>query len=144
LAKDLQNAFPGIGGFSERNLVRMRAFYLAYANPPQAVAELENLPIFKILWGHNAVLLEKIKDTQTRLWYAHKAIENGWSRSMLEMWIQSGLHQREGKAITNFQKTLPAPHSDMSQQSLKDPYVFDFLTLRQEHLRARRGAGIAR
>ncbi len=133
LAQDLQNAFPGIEGFSPRNIFRMRAFYLAYQEMPQAVAQLAELPIFNIPWGHNAVLIEKIKDTELKLWYAQKAVENGWSRSMLETWIKSKLHKRQGKAITNFKRTLPAPNSDMAQQSLKDPYLFDFLTLREEH-----------
>lgn len=134
LAKDLQNAFPGIEGFSPRNIARMRAFYLSYQILPQAVAELDQLPFFKIPWGHNAVIMEKVKDDKERLWYAQKAIEYGWSRSMLETWIQSNLYRREGKAITNFSKTLPAPQSDMAQQSLKDPYIFDFLTLKQQHV----------
>jgi len=67
------------------------------------------------------------------LWYAQKSLEHGWSGSTLDGWIKSGLYHREGKAITNFSKTLPVPHSDMAQQSFKDPYVFDFLTLHSEH-----------
>lgn len=129
LAKDLQNLFPGIEGFSLRNIFRMSAFYRAYEIVPQPVAQLETLPIFSIPWGHNAVILEKIKDNEKRFWYAQKVIAHGWSRSMLETWIENDLYSREGKAITNFKKTLPSPHSHMAQQSLKDPYVFDFLTL---------------
>lgn len=134
LAQDLQSAFPGLQGFSKRNLFRMRAFYQEYAKVPQAVAQIEPLPIFGIPWGHNAVLLEQVKNLDERLWYAQRAIENGWSRSMLETWIKSDLYNREGKAITNFKHTLPKPHSDMAQQSLKDPYIFDFLTLHDEHV----------
>lgn len=134
LAEDLQKEFPGVAGFSKRNIFRIQAFYQAYQIVPQAVAQMEDLPIFNIPWGHNAIILEKLKNLPERLWYAQKAIEYGWSRSMLETWIKSDLFHREGKAITNFQKTLPAPHSDMAQQSLKDPYVFDFLTLHEEHL----------
>lgn len=133
LANDIQNAFPGISGFSKRNVFRMRAFYLAYQKMPQAVAQIDESPIFRIPWGHNAVLLEKVKDDKERLWYAQKTIEHGWSRSMLETWIASKLYRREGKAITNFSKALPSPQSDIAQQSLKDPYVFDFLTLKEEH-----------
>lgn len=77
--------------------------------------------------------MHKIKNQEERFWYAQKAIENGWSRSMLETWIKSKLHLRQGKAITNFKRTLPVPHSDMAQQALKDPYLFDFLTLQEEH-----------
>lgn len=133
LALDLQSSFPGINGFSKRNIFRMRAFYLAYRDVPQAVAQTTNLPIFGIPWGHNAILLEKVKNLNERLWYAQKAIDQGWSRSVLEMYIKSNLYGRSGKAITNFHKTLPTPLSDMAQQSIKDPYLFDFLTLHDEH-----------
>lgn len=134
LAKDLQNTFPGIEGFSKLNIFRMQAFYRTYEKVSQAVTQLESLPIFSIPWGHNIVLMHKLKGHDERLWYAQKTIENGWSRSMLETWIKSGLHKRTGKAITNFKRTLPSPHSDMAQQSLKDPYLFDFLTVQEEHL----------
>ncbi len=131
LAKDLQNAFPGVSGLSVRNIYRMKSFYEAYAKLPQVVGETENLPIFLIPWGHNALIVEKIKDTQERIWYAQRAIKNGWSRSILEMWIKSDLYRREGKAITNFKEKLPVPESDMAQQTFKDPYLFDFLELRE-------------
>ena len=134
VAKDLQNEFPGIEGFSRRNMFIMRAFYQAYEKVQQAVAQLDNLPIFFIPWGHNALILEKTKDTAERLWYASKVIEYGWSRSMLTIWIENDLYRREGKAITNFKAALPAPQSDLAEQSLKDPYLFDFLTLHKEHL----------
>jgi predicted nuclease of restriction endonuclease-like (RecB) superfamily len=102
-------------------------------NLPQAVAELEgeNLPqaVAEIPWGHNVLLLEKLKDPQQRLWYARKTIENGWSRAMLAHQIESGLHRRQGKAISNFGRALPRPQSDLAQQLLKDPYHFGFLTL---------------
>ena len=129
LGKDLQSAFPGVKGFSRTNLFRMRAFYLAYEKVPQAVGQLDTLPIFTIPWGHNAILIERLDNTDVRLWYAHKAIENGWSRSMLENWIRSNLHSRQGKAVTNFHAILPKPDSDLANQSTKDPYIFDFLTL---------------
>src|SRR3990172_5878738 len=102
ISKDLQNEFPGIEGFSKRNIFRMRSFYLAYQIVPQAVAQLEKLPIFRIPWGHNAILIEKVKDVTARLWYAQQTIENGWSRSTLKIWIDSNLDKRQGKAITNF------------------------------------------
>jgi predicted nuclease of restriction endonuclease-like (RecB) superfamily len=133
IGKDLQDEFPGIEGFSRRNIFRMRSFYLAYQIVPQAVALLEKLPVFRIPWGHNAVLLEKVKDASARLWYAQQAIENGWSRSILEMWIESDLYKRQGKAITNFKASLPKPQSDIAEQTLKDPYVFDFLSLSSKH-----------
>ena len=133
IGKDLQNEFLGVEGFSRRNIFRMRSFYLAYQIVPQTVALLEKLPIFRIPWGHNAVLLERVKDVKTRLWYAQQAIENGWSRSMLEMWIDSNLYKRQGKAITNFKASLPQPQSDIAEQTIKDPYIFDCLALDKKH-----------
>jgi predicted nuclease of restriction endonuclease-like (RecB) superfamily len=97
---------------------------LATQGPPEVVA---NLP-----WGHNVVLLQKVKAPSQRLWYAAKALEHGWSRAVLTVQIESDLYGRQGKAITNFKVRLPAPQSDLAQQSLKDPYLFDFLTLRED------------
>lgn len=134
LAKDLQSEFPGIEGFSRANVFRMKAFFLAYEKVAQAVRQFESLPIFGIPWGHNILLMQRIKKDEERLWYASKAIEHGWSRSMLENWMKSALYNREGKAITNFKATLTKPQSDMAQQALKDPYLFDFLTLHVDHL----------
>ena len=133
LVEDLQNEFPGIEGFSKRNIFRMRAFYLAYEKVPQPVAQITDLPIFNIPWGHNAVLLEKIKDNDKRFWYAQKTIEDGWSRGALEASIKLDLYSREGKAITNFKKTLPDHQSGVAQQALKDPYIFDFLSLAHDY-----------
>ena len=140
LAADLQRAFPGVEGFSRRNLYRMRAFFLAYAEEaasigrspapglppivPQAVAQLP--------WGHNVLLLEKIKDSAARVWYAERAVAHGWSRSILDLQIGTRLHERQGKAVTNFATTLPPADSDLAQQALKDPYVFDFLTIAED------------
>jgi predicted nuclease of restriction endonuclease-like (RecB) superfamily len=99
------------------------------------IDELEHLGILaKIPWSHNIVLIERLEDVEERIWYAKKTLEHGWSRSMLETWIKSDLYRREGKAITNFQKTLPSPQSDLAQQTIKDPYIFDFLTLQEDHL----------
>jgi predicted nuclease of restriction endonuclease-like (RecB) superfamily len=83
-------------------------------------------------WGHNTILIETISDPATRLWYARKAIEHGWSRNMLAHWIDSDLHARQGKAVTNFKTTLPPAQSDLALQILKDPYNFDFLTLHHD------------
>lgn len=134
LANDLQKEFPGVGGFSRANIFRMQAFYLAYEKVAQAVRQLEDLPIFNIPWGHNIRLLQKLKSNDERLWYAQKTIECGWSRTILEMQIEASLHKRHGKAITNFKKVLPSPDSDLAQQSLKDPYIFDFLTLHNDYV----------
>jgi len=97
---------------------------LTEEEPPEAVAGLP--------WGHNVVLLQKVKDSVQRLWYAAKTVEHGWSRAVLTVQIESGLFARQGSAVTNFERRLPAPQSDLAQQSFKDPYLFDFLTLREE------------
>ncbi|MEN9654889.1 MAG: hypothetical protein RL235_1001 [Chlamydiota bacterium] len=89
--------------------------------------------VAQIPWGHNILLLQKLEALPDRLWYAHKTIEHGWSRNVLLHWLDSDLHKREGKAITNFQNTLSSPQSDLAHQTLKDPYCFDFLTLRDKH-----------
>lgn len=135
LAEDLQRAFPGMEGFSTRNIWRMRAFCLAYSVVKRDVSDMKNkisfLPqaVAEIPWGHQVVLIEKVKSLKERAFYAKMAIEYGWSRSILVTQIESRLFSRQGKAITNFKRSLPPPHSDLAGQSLKDPYVFDFLTL---------------
>ncbi len=128
LSKDLKSSFPNMQGFSSRNLKYMVHFakeYPDFAIGQQVVAQIP--------WGHNILLLQKLETVQDRLWYAHKTIEQGWSRNVLLHWLDSDLHRREGKAITNFQNTLPSPQSDLAHQTLKDPYCFDFLTLRDKH-----------
>ncbi len=152
LAADIQRGFPGVAGFSVRNIKRMRAFYLAYTPQdvivPQAAAQLENpnLPqaAAEIPWFHNVILIEKLKNPAERLWYAEKVVQHGWSRAVLVHQIELDLYGREGRAITNFHETLPSPQSDLAQQVLKDPYVFDFLTLAddaRERELERRSAG---
>lgn len=133
LAKDLQNAYPGNKGFSKANVYRMMAFYQAYRNFRAAARKLKKLPFFEIPWFHNVIILENIKISGERLWYAQKALENGWSRSTLETQIKHNLYGREGKAITNFKETLAAHDSTISQQAFKDPYVFEFLKLPDSH-----------
>lgn len=125
IAVDLKAAFPGVEGFSRRSLYRMRAFFLAYEDNPEIVPQL----VAQLPWAHNAILIEKLKTTQERVWYAKKTLEYGWSRSILELQISSKLIEREGKAVTNFASILPPMQSDLASQILKDPYNFDFLTL---------------
>ena len=86
-------------------------------------------PLALLPWGTNLILLHKLKDPATRLWYARKTLEHGWSRAVLTVQIESRLHERSGKAITNFDRTLPPAQSDLAREVLKDPYTFDFLTL---------------
>ncbi|PSR51906.1 DUF1016 domain-containing protein [Adhaeribacter arboris] len=143
LSKDLKNELPELKGFSERNLGRMLAFYREYppenltlTNLPQPVANLKANRIglgivAQIPWGHNLLLIEKVKEKSTRLWYAQQTIHNGWSRDVLSLMIKSNLHLRQGDTTNNFAEQLPKPQSDLARQSLKDPYIFDFLTLTQ-------------
>ncbi|MDX8430538.1 MAG: PDDEXK nuclease domain-containing protein [Candidatus Algichlamydia australiensis] len=132
LSKDLKSAFPDMKGFSRTNLFRMSAFYRAYEIVPQAVGLFQKHIIFSIPWGHNILLIEKINSHEERIWYIKKTIENGWSRNVLLHWITSNLYERQGKTISNFKDTLPPLQSDLAQATLKDPYNFDFLTLREK------------
>jgi predicted nuclease of restriction endonuclease-like (RecB) superfamily len=124
LAHDLQVEFPGVEGFSPRSLKYMRSFAEAWPDKQivQQVAAL--LP-----WGHHMVLLDRVKEPVLREWYLRAALEYGWSRNVMVLQIKSGLHEREGKALTNFHRALPPPDSDLAEQILKDPYNFDFLTV---------------
>ncbi|WP_133140734.1 YhcG family protein [Legionella genomosp. 1] len=128
LSQDLMSEFPDMKGFSERNLRLIRQWVQFWiensANWQQAVAELTQIP-----WGHNQVIINKCKNVEEGLYYIRNTIEYGWSRSVLTHQIESNLWQREGKALSNFTKALPSPQSDLAHQTLKDPYVFDFLRL---------------
>jgi predicted nuclease of restriction endonuclease-like (RecB) superfamily len=128
LSRDLMSEFPDMKGFSERNLRLVRQWVLFWFESSaiwqQAVAELTQIP-----WGHNQVIINKCKNVKEGLYYARNAIEYGWSRSVLTHQIESKLWQREGKALSNFAKALPSPQSDLAHQTLKDPYIFDFLSL---------------
>ena len=95
---------------------------------PAIVAKLVQIP-----WWHNVVITSKCKDSTEALYYVQNTIENGWSRAVLTHQIESGLYEREGKAITNFERTIPAPQTDLARALLKDPYNFDFLMLTQDH-----------
>lgn len=161
LASELRNELPEIRGFSERNIKSMLAFFRAYLDPTQfvqqAAAQIRKKPVlphpavelgaaetvqqvaaqlptsilWSIPWYHHVVLMEKVKDLPARIWYMQQTLANGWSRNVLLTMIQSGAHARQGKAVTNFDQLLPAPQSDLARQTLKDPYIFDFLTLEE-------------
>ena len=122
LSYDLREAFPSMQGLSPRNLKYMRSFATAWPE-----REFVQQVAAQIPWFHNVVLLNKIKDTATRLWYAKKAREEGWSRNVLVTQIETKLHDREGRAVTNFAATLSSHESDVAAQVFKDPYLFDFL-----------------
>jgi len=127
LAHDLHSAFPQMKGFSRANLMYMRAFAEAWGDAGIVQQLVGRLP-----WGHNLVLLTKLKDEPARRQYAQRAIEHGWSRNVLAMQIDTRSLAREGQALTNFVARLPAPQSDLAHNTLKDPYLFDFLSIGQE------------
>ena len=156
LAQDIHNELPEVKGFSERNIGYMIRFAREYDNPlilqqavaklppeapsekgSQAVAQLpdseshESLQqlVARIPWGHHILLMEKIKELPVRLWYMRQTIEQGWSRNVLKIMVESKVHERQGSAVSNFKERLPDPQSDLARQTLKDPYIFDFLTL---------------
>ena len=161
LSAELRNELPEIKGFSERNIKRMLAFHREYPRPdefvpqgvaqiavgqkstqlvaktgaskivPQAAAQLPESLLWSIPWFHHVVLIEKVKDLSARRWYMQQTLANGWSRNVLTLMIESEAHRRTGKAVSNFEQQLPAPQSDLVQQTPKDPYIFDFLTLEE-------------
>jgi predicted nuclease of restriction endonuclease-like (RecB) superfamily len=157
LAKDIRNDLPEVKGFSERNIGRMLAFYREYSRLqilPPPVAKLEvgdgfsnlSLPVAKLLqestphgieeliirlpWAHNAILIG-VKNIAARFWYMERTLEYGWSKDWLAAQIKADLYARQGKAVSNFSLRLPAPQSALAQETLKDPYLFDFLTLEE-------------
>lgn len=137
LSKDLKKAFPDVRGFSRSNLKYMRAFAEAWPD-----WEFGQQLAGQIPWFHNCVLLDKVKAPPARKWYVQQTIYNGWSRKELVMQIESDLYLRQGDAVTNFERTLPQPQSDLAQQVVKDPYNFDFLTLREGALERDLEAGL--
>ena len=127
VSADLRAAFPEMQGFSRSNLKYMRAFAEAWPGP-----DFSQQPVGQLPWGHNIVLLTKLKDKDARLAYAARAIEHGWSRAVLVHHIEARTVERQGKALTNFEQRLPKPQSDLARESLKDPYRFDFLGIGAE------------
>jgi predicted nuclease of restriction endonuclease-like (RecB) superfamily len=144
LAHDLREAFPGIEGFSPRNIWRMRQFFLAWAQVPKKLtrpvsesaprAPASKLPqaVSELPWGHNIVLIQQVERYADRLWYAEQARGQGWSRPTLQAQIRKKLRARQSKATTNFARTLSPSQSSLAHETLKDPYVFDFLTVGRE------------
>lgn len=122
LSADLKKEFPDMKGFSPRNLKYMRSFAGAWPEEDFVQQAAAQIP-----WFHNCVILDKIADRKIREWYIRKTIANGWSRNVLVHQIESGLIEREGKAVTNFSSALPAGQSDLAIETIKDPYIFDFL-----------------
>lgn len=159
LAAELKNELPDLKGFSERNIDLMIQFYREYpgpatiSQPPVAklpatsvsaqpaaqtslrrisqpsVAQLPDGTFWAVPWAHHVILIQKVKDRSARCWYMEQTLTNGWSRNILALQIDARAHARQGKAVSNFAARLPSPQSDLAQQTLKDPYIFDFLTL---------------
>lgn len=150
ISEDLKDIFPDIKSFSPTNLKYMRYFYEMYPevsnrqlavddfedaeNRQQVVDDLGQSIIFLIPWGHHVQILGKCKNNpQKALFYVKKILENNWSRDVLLNFLDTDLYERQGKAVTNFALTLPAEQSDLAQAMTKDPYRFDFLTLREKY-----------
>lgn len=161
LSRDLSAEFPEMKGFSERNLKYVRQWYGFYTSASsvligqqpvaqltkqavsqlpaeksqQAVGLISQQPVAQILqipWGHNIAIIAKCKAIDEALYYVQNTIAHGWSRSVLVHQIESGLFQREGRSVNNFSLTLPPPQSDLARQTIKDPYIFDFLSMTKE------------
>ncbi len=129
LAKDIKLAFPDATGYSVRNLKYMAKFAETYPD-----TEFVQQVVAQIPWGHNIVLLDKIVSSEVRRWYAEKTIENGWSRNVLVHQIDTKLYERQAitEKISNFERRLPMPQSELAAQTMKDPYVFDFVPFRED------------
>lgn len=129
LASDIHLAFPNSKGYSVRNLKYMAKFALAYPD-----REFVQTVSAQIPWSHNTAILDKVKDHEQRIWYIKKAAENGWSHSVLIHQIESGLYQRQAIAekVSNYSNRLPVPQSELAVQTMKDPYIFDFIPFRED------------
>ena len=157
LSRDLSAEFPEMKGFSLRNIERIRKWYITYKDvfpiatqvvpklesslktaqvepeiQTKEVARLIHQDFFAIPWGHHILIMQRCKDMNMALFYIQQTIENNWSRTVLDWQIDSNLYERQGKAISNFKRTLPTPQSDLAQQITKDPYVIDIMGVRQE------------
>lgn len=128
LAKDLKESFSHAKGFSRTNISYMVQFAKQYPK-----AEIIQQLVGQIPWGHNLILIQRLRNREERIWYVKKIIKEGWSRNILSLWIDSDLYRREGRAITNFTNTLPSPQPDLAKQALKDLDCFDFLSLTENY-----------
>lgn len=133
LSQDLSTEFPAMKGFSRRNMMYIQKWYLFYAGKKNELVQQAVALIMQIPWGHNIVIISQCKNLDEALYYVKKTILHNWSRSLLTHQIESRLYKREGKAISNFVLTLPKPQSDLAHETLKDPYVFDFLSMADDY-----------
>ena len=129
LARDIKLEFPNTTGYSVRNLKYMAKFASEYPDKEFVQTVSAQIP-----WSHNCVIMDKVKDNKERVWYINKAIENGWSHSVLVHQIESELYKRQAMAekISNFESKLPAPQSELAVQTMKDPYIFDFIPFKED------------
>ena len=129
LAADIRISFPDTKGYSIRNLKYMAKFAAEYPDEQFVQTVSAQIP-----WSHNCVILDKIKEFSKREWYIRKTCENGWSHSVLIHQIESSLYERQATVdkISNFKSRLPAPQSELAAQTMKDPYVFDFVPFRED------------
>ena len=128
VSTELKLTFPNMKGFSERNIRSMRLFYEEYADDEKWQQLVAKLP-----WGHNLLLIEKIKDKDIRKIYAENTVKNGCSRNVLSIQIETKFHKRIGNSNNNFNSMLPPKDSDLVNNTIKDPYIFDFITLKEEY-----------
>ena len=131
LAADIRLAFPKGKGYSVRNLKYMAKFAETYAE-----REFVQQVVAQIPWGHNIVILDKVNNLEERKWYIKKSAQNGWSRNVLVHQIESNLYQRQvlAEKVSNFENRLPSPQSELAVQTMKDPYVFDFIAFNEDML----------
>ena len=129
LAKDIKISFPNAKGYSVRNLNYMAKFAMAYPDRQFVQTVSAQIP-----WSHNTAILDKVKDPDQRVWYIQKTAENGWSHSVLIHQIESGLYERQviAEKISNFESRLPSPQSELAIQTMKDPYIFDFIPFKED------------
>ena len=129
LATDIRREFPGSKGYSVRNLKYMAKFAQTYTNQ-----EFVQQVVAQIPWGHNLVLLDRVSDPEERRWYIITCQKNGWSRAVLIHQIESGLYQRQVlvNKVSNFENRLPSPQSELATQTMKDPYIFDFIPFKED------------
>ncbi len=136
LSNDLMHLLPGVKGLSVKNMYYMKRFFLLTQDDvifPQTVGKIAS-PFFAIPWGHIRIILDKYgNDREKALFYAEKTLENNWSRNVLLNFLDTRLHERQGKAATNFHQSLPKPQSDLAQEITRDPYVFDFIAIREHY-----------
>lgn len=129
LARDIKAAFPNTKGYSVRNLKYMAKFAATYPDRQFVQTVSAQIP-----WSHNIAILDKVKDFGQRVWYIKKAAQNGWSHSVLIHQIESDLYERQAVAdkISNFESRLPPPQSELAIQTMKDPYIFDFIPFKED------------